>query len=175
MHARLLHEESSSNPRISSVNAAFTPIAAVTANIAFRPRSGDLILVNAGLAKLIPQVLVYSAAVIVADQMLAAARACLLDKTVRRWVTDWIFRRCATHNNILAGRILADQRKRASEGGICIFRRDGIAESLHIARDQGADGGIHDAVVGKPSRLDRGFGRGRTENDVAWRRSQRRL
>jgi hypothetical protein len=32
---------------------------AVTVNIAFRPRSGDLILMNAGLAKPIPLYLVY--------------------------------------------------------------------------------------------------------------------
>jgi hypothetical protein len=37
---------------------------AVTINIAFRPWSGDLILMNAGLAKPIPQVLVYSKAVL---------------------------------------------------------------------------------------------------------------
>jgi len=37
---------------------------AVTVNIAFRLRSGDLILMNAGLAKLIPQYLVYCDAVI---------------------------------------------------------------------------------------------------------------
>jgi hypothetical protein len=36
------------------------PVVAVTVNIAFRPRSGDLILVNAGLAKPIRHVLVYS-------------------------------------------------------------------------------------------------------------------
>ena len=62
MHARLLHEESSSNPRISGANAARRAAVAVTVNIAFRPRSGDLILMNAGLAKPIPQYLVYSKA-----------------------------------------------------------------------------------------------------------------
>jgi hypothetical protein len=35
---------------------------AVTVNIAFRPRSGDLILMNPGLAKPIPENLVYSKA-----------------------------------------------------------------------------------------------------------------
>jgi hypothetical protein len=38
------------------------PHVAVTVNIAFRPRSGDLILMNAGLAKPIPENLVYSKA-----------------------------------------------------------------------------------------------------------------
>jgi hypothetical protein len=36
---------------------------AATFNIAFRPRSGDLIVMNAELAKPIPQHLVYSVAV----------------------------------------------------------------------------------------------------------------
>jgi hypothetical protein len=36
---------------------------AATVNIAFRPWSGDLILMNAGLAKPIPYYLVYSEAV----------------------------------------------------------------------------------------------------------------
>jgi hypothetical protein len=38
------------------------PVVAVIITIALRLRSGDLILINAGLAKLIPQVLVYSGA-----------------------------------------------------------------------------------------------------------------
>jgi len=62
MHARLLHEASSSNPRISSAIAAKRASVAVTANIAFRRRSGDLILVNTGLAKPILPNLVYSRA-----------------------------------------------------------------------------------------------------------------
>jgi len=49
-----LHEESSWNPRIYSANAAGRASVAVTVNIAFRPRSGDLILMNVGLAKPIP-------------------------------------------------------------------------------------------------------------------------
>jgi hypothetical protein len=48
--------------------------AAVTANIALWPRSGDLILMNAGLAKPIPHVLVYSKAHIVLDQYLLQCR-----------------------------------------------------------------------------------------------------
>jgi hypothetical protein len=59
-----LHEESSSNPRISI--ARMPPDARLSRyrllNIAFRPRSGDLLLMNAGLAKPIPCDLVYSEA-----------------------------------------------------------------------------------------------------------------
>jgi hypothetical protein len=47
----------------------------VTANIAFRRRSGDLILMIAGLAKPLSWVLVYSGAVRIIAQILAAARA----------------------------------------------------------------------------------------------------
>jgi hypothetical protein len=71
MHARLLHEESSSNPRISIArNAAKRASVAVTLNIAFRLRSSDLILGNAALAKPIPRVLVYSSHRFDLDQIL---------------------------------------------------------------------------------------------------------
>src|SRR3984885_14058657 len=53
-------EESSSNPRISSAHAAKRAAVAVTFYIACRPRSGDLLLMNPGLAKPIPSYLVYS-------------------------------------------------------------------------------------------------------------------
>jgi hypothetical protein len=63
MHARLLHGRFLLEPAcIDRTIAAKRASAAVTANIAFRPRSGDLILANAGLAKPISQVLVYSKA-----------------------------------------------------------------------------------------------------------------
>jgi hypothetical protein len=42
------------------------PVVAVTVYIAFRPRSGDLLLMNAGLAKPIPRYLVYSKAIMAA-------------------------------------------------------------------------------------------------------------
>jgi hypothetical protein len=45
---------------------------AVTLNIAFRPRSGDLILGNAGLAKSITRYLVYSKAAVVRSMFAAA-------------------------------------------------------------------------------------------------------
>jgi hypothetical protein len=54
------------------------PAVAVTLNIAFRPWSRDLILMNSGLAKPIPKYLVYSKALSslpVFVQALAAARA----------------------------------------------------------------------------------------------------
>jgi hypothetical protein len=48
-------EESSSKPAyLDRAHAAERVSVAVTSNIAFRPRSGDLILMNTGLAKPIP-------------------------------------------------------------------------------------------------------------------------
>jgi hypothetical protein len=76
MHARFLHGRLLLEPAyLDRANVAKRASVAVTFNIAFRPRSGDLILMNAGLAKPIPYYLVYSKAVIDAAQMLAAARA----------------------------------------------------------------------------------------------------
>jgi hypothetical protein len=76
MHARLLHGRLLLEPAyLDRANAARRASFAVITNIAFRPRSGDLILMNARLAKPIPHDLVYSKAVIDAAQMLAAARA----------------------------------------------------------------------------------------------------
>jgi len=57
LHGKILLERAN----INRANAA-KRAAAVTFNIAFRLRSGDLILVNAGIAKPIPQFLVYSTA-----------------------------------------------------------------------------------------------------------------
>jgi hypothetical protein len=63
MNAGLLHGKFLLEPAyVDRTIAAKRASAAVTFNIAFRPRSGDLILVNDGLAKPIPQVLVYSKA-----------------------------------------------------------------------------------------------------------------
>jgi hypothetical protein len=70
MHARLLHGRFLLEPAcIDRTIAAKRAFAAVTANIAFRPRSGDLILMNPGLAKPISQVLVYSKAGLVTGLM----------------------------------------------------------------------------------------------------------
>ena len=64
MHARLLHGRILLEPAyFDCANAARRASTAVTLNIAIRPRSGDLILVNAGLAKPIPRYLVYSKAI----------------------------------------------------------------------------------------------------------------
>jgi hypothetical protein len=61
MHARLLHGNFLLEPAyLDRANAAKRASVAVTVNIAFRPRSGDLILVNAELAKPILPNLVYS-------------------------------------------------------------------------------------------------------------------
>jgi hypothetical protein len=57
LHGRILLEAAN----IKRANAAKRAVA-VTFNIAFRLRSGDLILMNAGLAKPILQFLVYSTA-----------------------------------------------------------------------------------------------------------------
>jgi hypothetical protein len=57
MHARLLHGRLLLEPAyLDRANAARRASVAVTVdlNIAFRPRSGDLIVMNAGLAKPIP-------------------------------------------------------------------------------------------------------------------------
>src|SRR4051794_28069874 len=63
MHARLLHGNFLLEPAyLDRANAAKRASVAVTANIAFRPRSGDLILMNACLAKPILPNLVYSRA-----------------------------------------------------------------------------------------------------------------
>jgi hypothetical protein len=76
MHARLLHGRLLLEPAyLDSANAAPRASVAVTINIVFRTRSGDLLLMNAGLAKPIPQYLVHSKAGIGTAQMLAAARA----------------------------------------------------------------------------------------------------
>jgi hypothetical protein len=65
MYARLLHGRLLLEPAyLDRANAAKRVSVAVIANIAFRPGSGDLILMNAGLAKPIPHYLVYSKAVI---------------------------------------------------------------------------------------------------------------
>jgi hypothetical protein len=78
MHARLLHEESSSNPRIL---IARMPLNALLSrgphvdNIAFRLRSGDLLLGNAGLAKPILEYLVYSKANLMWRKWLLRRRA----------------------------------------------------------------------------------------------------
>ena len=56
MYARLLHGNSSSNPRIDPTITTKRAFAAATVNIAFRPWSGDLILTNSRLAKPIPQI-----------------------------------------------------------------------------------------------------------------------
>ena len=77
MHARLLHGTILLEPAyFDCANAAIrASIIAVTVNIAIRPRSGDLILMNTELAKPIPRYLVYSKADPVSCQMVAAARA----------------------------------------------------------------------------------------------------
>jgi hypothetical protein len=78
MHARLLHGRLLLEPAyLDRANAAERASVAVTVdvNIAFRPRSGDLILMNRGLAKPIPAIWFIQSAVIVLAQMLAAARA----------------------------------------------------------------------------------------------------
>jgi hypothetical protein len=57
MHTRLLHGRLLLEPAyLDRANAARRASVAVTVdlNIAFRPRSGDLIVMNAGLAKPIP-------------------------------------------------------------------------------------------------------------------------
>jgi hypothetical protein len=57
MHARLLHGRFLLEPAyLDRANAARRASVAVTVdlNIAFQPRSGDLIVMNAGLAKPIP-------------------------------------------------------------------------------------------------------------------------
>jgi hypothetical protein len=58
LHGRILLEPA----YLDRANAAKRASVAVTVYIAFRPRSGDLILINAGLAKPIPRYLVYSKA-----------------------------------------------------------------------------------------------------------------
>jgi hypothetical protein len=74
MHARLLHGRFLLEPAYLQRDVVKRAFVAVTANnIAFRPRSGDLILMNAGLAKPIPHFWVYSKAVMDAVQMLARA------------------------------------------------------------------------------------------------------
>jgi hypothetical protein len=61
MHARLLHGNFLLEPAyLDRANAAKRASVAVTVYIAFRRRSGDLILVNARLAKPIQPNLVYS-------------------------------------------------------------------------------------------------------------------
>jgi hypothetical protein len=76
MHARLLHGRILLEPAyLDRANAAERVFIAVTANIAFQLRSGDLILMNAGLAKPIPYVLVYSKAGVDLDHAFAATRA----------------------------------------------------------------------------------------------------
>jgi hypothetical protein len=57
LHGKILLEPAN----INRANAAKRAVA-VTFNIAFRLRPGDLILMNTGLAKPIPQFLVYSTA-----------------------------------------------------------------------------------------------------------------
>jgi hypothetical protein len=76
MHARLLHGRILLEPAyFDRTNAARRALIAVTANIAIRPRSGDLILMNTGLAKPIPRYLVYSmAAPLIMGQILLAAQ-----------------------------------------------------------------------------------------------------
>jgi len=65
MHARLLHGKNPPQTRLCrSRDYRQRASVAVTVNIAFRLWSGDLILMNAGLAKPIPHYLVYSKAVI---------------------------------------------------------------------------------------------------------------
>jgi hypothetical protein len=55
MHARLLHRRILLEPAyFDRANAARRASIAVTVNIAIRPRSGDLILMNTCLAKPIP-------------------------------------------------------------------------------------------------------------------------
>jgi hypothetical protein len=71
LHGRILLEPA----YFDCANAARRASIAVTVNIAILPRSGDLILMNAGLAKPIPRYLVYSKAHIDCPQILAAARA----------------------------------------------------------------------------------------------------
>ena len=76
MHARLLHGIILLEPAyFDCANAGRRASIAVTVNIAIRPRSGDLILMNTELAKPIPRYLVYSKAGLVSCQMVAAARA----------------------------------------------------------------------------------------------------
>jgi hypothetical protein len=78
MHARLLHGRLLLEPAyLDRANAAERASVAVTVdvNIAVRLRSGDLILMNAGLAKPIPAIWFIQSEVIVLAQMLAAARA----------------------------------------------------------------------------------------------------
>jgi hypothetical protein len=74
MHARLLHVILL-EPAYLQRAAVKRASVAVTFNIVFRRRSGDLILMNTGLAKRIPRYLVYPEIVIDMAQILAAARA----------------------------------------------------------------------------------------------------
>jgi hypothetical protein len=59
-----LHERILLEPAYLQRDVAKRAAVAVTSNIAKWPRSGDLILMNAGLAKPIPRYLVYSKAVV---------------------------------------------------------------------------------------------------------------
>jgi len=92
LHGRILLEPAN----INRTNAAKR---AVTFNIAFRLRSGDLILMNAGLAKPIPQFLVYSTQVIDPAQTLAAAPAMIgevltiVSATIARGAMEALVRR----------------------------------------------------------------------------------
>jgi hypothetical protein len=80
MHTRLLHEILLEPAYLVRANAARRASVAVTVNIALPPRSGDLILMNAELAKPIPYYLVYSKAVVDAAQCLLQRR---LDRRAR--------------------------------------------------------------------------------------------
>jgi hypothetical protein len=84
MHARLLHEGILLEP--AYLDRAGRASAAVTSRyIAFRLRSGDLLLGNAGLAKSILEYLVYSKADHDLSQILAAVQPRKNDSaTIRR-------------------------------------------------------------------------------------------
>src|SRR5205823_5795524 len=109
-------EESSSKPRVSMARMPLKRASvAVTLNIALRPRSGDLIVMNAGLAKPIPQYLLYymaahragpvrvagdgsirahfnGAADISARQLVSIAPPSCLDGVLRRTIGQFLLR-----------------------------------------------------------------------------------